>query len=313
MSVTPTLIDRPLSIGEILDRAFRLYRAHFVPLTLITAVFNVPYAIIAATIAAVTASEYQAAPGTGMLGAVDRVFRVFGSTAAAANGWTTVLQIVAVIISIVVTLALVATCARLLHGETLPLGQSIRRGTSRFWGYGGMILLQGLSLGGIAAGGILLATVVGVPMLALIIVIPLLFLMTRWVGSLPSLIIGQKSPTGALGRSWELTSGFFWRCATFLILISLLGYVMVIGPAAGISVLTAAVLPPSAYRLVLAIDQLVTALVGIVWEPIAMASYVLFYYDLRVRKEGYDLELRMGKIEQIVAEESSEYPYSQRF
>ena len=41
----------------------------------------------------------------------------------------------------------------------------------------------------------------------------------------------------------------------------------------------------------------VTALMTVLWQPFYMAANVLFYMDLRVRQENYDLELRLQQLE----------------
>jgi hypothetical protein len=39
------------------------------------------------------------------------------------------------------------------------------------------------------------------------------------------------------------------------------------------------------------------SVLGVLWQPINVAAIVLLYYDLRVRKEGYDLALRVDQLE----------------
>jgi hypothetical protein len=36
---------------------------------------------------------------------------------------------------------------------------------------------------------------------------------------------------------------------------------------------------------------------GVLWAPLAAVAVVLLYYDLRVRKESYDLALRVERLE----------------
>lgn len=63
----PPVVLRPLSVGEILDRAFALYRAHFAPLLATALVIYGPYA-------ALQFLAWNAGPGSGAMAAVPLVW-----------------------------------------------------------------------------------------------------------------------------------------------------------------------------------------------------------------------------------------------
>jgi len=87
-----------------------------------------------------------------------------------------------------------------------------------------------------------------------------------------------KRANDALGRSWELTKGS--RDKAFA--IGLVVYLVTNVPAIAIIWLAR-----SSPDLANVVGQLAT----LVLRPIMACAFTLFYYDLRVRKEAFDLEL----------------------
>lgn len=98
--------------------------------------------------------------------------------------------------------------------------------------------------------------------------------------------VAALEPTGdALRRSWELTRGFRWKALGLWVIALALLAGMVIGTgflAAGVE----ALLGNSE-----ALSTVVVALVSLLVYPLLSCVFTLFYYDLRVRKEGFDLEM----------------------
>ena len=87
-----------------------------------------------------------------------------------------------------------------------------------------------------------------------------------------------KRSTDALSRSWALTKGFKGQ-AFFL------GFVALV--ILSLPSLAVAMLLRSAPELGSAVNELVSLLL----RPILTCAFTLFYYDLRVRKEAFDLDL----------------------
>jgi len=87
--------------------------------------------------------------------------------------------------------------------------------------------------------------------------------------------------TDALPRSWHLTKGYKWKALGLGIVVFLLFFL----PAMAAGLLVALV--PAGQ---VAID-VVSQLLQMVLYPVFAAVFTLFYYDLRVRKEAFDVEL----------------------
>lgn len=91
--------------------------------------------------------------------------------------------------------------------------------------------------------------------------------------------------TDGVGRSWKLTSGFKWKAfgLYFVVTVLFILFLMGFGVIAGIA---AAVFPPLTVPALIALG-----LISLLLYPFISCVFTLFYYDLRVRKEAFDLEL----------------------
>ena len=94
-----------------------------------------------------------------------------------------------------------------------------------------------------------------------------------------------NSGSEGVGRSWSLTKGFrgkafgLYCVIMVLIVLSLLGFAVVAGIAAAI------------FRPLVAPAVIGMGLVFLFLYPFTSCVFTLFYYDLRVRKEAFDLEV----------------------
>ena len=95
----------------------------------------------------------------------------------------------------------------------------------------------------------------------------------------------------ALRRSWNLTKGFRWKAlglgavSIALILVVFLGAGLLAGILSGV---------------LGGLDAVLAVLAGAVSlfiYPVISCVFTLFYYDLRVRKEGFDLEMLSRELE----------------
>lgn len=131
---------------------------------------------------------------------------------------------------------------------------------------------------------------------------PFLYVGTRWAVAVPLMIDQGLGPLEALGESWQLTKGHIRHAMGFVVLLYLFygvlyGAFMALAFAGSGFALTSAGSDVAS----VAIFSIVSALAPLLWLPIATAGYVMLYYDLRMRKQGYDLELRIETLETEVA------------
>ena len=113
----------------------------------------------------------------------------------------------------------------------------------------------------------------------MVLVIPGLFLYTIWFVALPACVIERLGPWTSLRRSRELTKGHRWKLfglALLIIIISL-----------GASFLITAGLAAVAGPTVAVIGRLIWKAI---WGAFATVVIVMTYHDLRVTKEGADVD-----------------------
>ena len=93
----------------------------------------------------------------------------------------------------------------------------------------------------------------------------------------------------AMGRSWRLVEGRWWRTFFILLLVFVLNYVVSLALGAFLylgQILLSLLLSP---YLALAIYEGAVVLVSALVTPVLLIAIVLIYFDLRVRKEALDL------------------------
>lgn len=124
--------------------------------------------------------------------------------------------------------------------------------------------------------------------------------LVRYSVAIPALVLERLSARQALKRSVMLTKGYLWRLLVVAILMWLISITLVSLCQAPFSV--AAILitvkggRPSLW---LTIPSLLMGGAGAVaTTPLFMISFAIAYYDLRVRKEGFDLQLMMSNLDE---------------
>jgi uncharacterized membrane protein len=250
---------RPLSVGEILDTSFSLYRRHFGALATVSLVC------------------------TGL----PLVLRLFVE---ASGGLFTHLTLALLYLLSLVVLSLVATGATVFIVSESYLGRplSAREALVRATPYMGRILIASL----------LMALVIGLGFV--LMVIPGIILAVGLAVAIPAVVLESgRSASGALSRSWELTRGARWRIFGLGITLFVLLYV----PVVAISGLVAVLIPrgaavgfgasSTATIVALAIGGVVQLFI----YPLFYCVLTVTYYDLRVRKEGFDLELLASSLQ----------------
>jgi hypothetical protein len=192
--------------------------------------------------------------------------------------WITLLGIVVGLVSYLYAQGgAVIAVSELYLGRSISIGQALRRVTSEILPLFGVAVLNGLAIVG--------AT--------FLLIIPGLYLACRLLVCVPAALIEQKGPRESLSRSMALTKGFAGRSA--LIWIMYLAISIGVGLLVGIPM--AAVLAdradPVAFRAWGSVQAVLNVIVETLLQPIFLIATSIFYYDLRVRKEAFDLQVMM--------------------
>ena len=116
-----------------------------------------------------------------------------------------------------------------------------------------------------------------------------IWLIVRWASAPSVLACEPVTPGQAVKRSAQLVEGLWWRTFGRLIIIILLETILalVLGFSAGIALAIVPGLDISSKAMAVAI---LAQILGALVVPLVPIGYTLLYIDLRVRKEGIDLD-----------------------
>ena len=259
---TPQL--RPLSVGEVLDASFKIVRQRFGTLAGCVLVVALPLNIVNTLITTSTS---------------DNAFNLDETSAGSDVSTGTELAgvLLTTTLALVLTTLSAAACFRAISGvylgENPTVGDSLRFAASRLLP---VIVLSFLYFLGLVPAFIAL-------------IIPGIWLSVAWSVSFPALLSEGIGPVAALGRSFRLVKGRWWP--TFGALLVMYVLVAVISGILG-ALLGAALIAAVDNEAVAAVFYtIVNTLSSLITLPLMAAVLTVIYFDLRVRKEGFDLQL----------------------
>jgi hypothetical protein len=147
------------------------------------------------------------------------------------------------------------------------------------------------------ACSLLTAIVVGLGFL--LFLLPGIVLLCGLLVAFPALVLEPDvTAMGALSRSWALTRGSRWRMFGLLVTLFILMYV----PIVGLGAIAALLLPRAYVGGGLTSELVVLAVIGVVQlllYPLLYCVLTVAYYDLRIRKEGFDLEILASTLQPV--------------
>lgn len=310
----PGLIPlRPLTLGTILSAAFQVMRRNPKPTFGFSLLLNGIIGLISVIVVGVVAVL-----------SFTRVFNATGSNsdeiAAGAIGQVYLSALVPLLLALVSTAVLQGIIslevARGTVGERLTLGGLWRMAKGRI---GTLVLWALLIIGAAVVVLIVLGLVIGLfaafggnEGIAVAVVLFLVSyagvaVLTAWLGTrlslVPSSIMIERLPLRqAMRRSWSLTIGYFWKTFGIQLLVGfIVGVVsqVVSLPLSFIAPIGMTLLNPTGDNtglivtliIVTALTLLIALVFGAITAIIQSATAALIYLDLRMRKEGLDLEL----------------------
>jgi hypothetical protein len=259
---------RPLGIGEILDVAIKIYRARFGVLVRAVAVVLGPvFALSAVVRISIPDAENLVDPV--QPGATpDFDLEQFWAFLAG----TVVIAIIAFIGAQLATGACFKAVSGAYLDEEPSWRESLRFARERL---GSLLWLSFL-------------LVILLMLATLALVIPAIYLYFAWTVAAPVLLLEDIRGRGALKRSRQLVKGRFWPTVAVVILVGILTGIVqgiFLGILAGVVSITG---NEVATALAEAIGQTLSSALT---TPLSAAVLTVLYFDLRVRKEGFDLEL----------------------
>lgn len=294
MIETPTFALRPMTLGELLDQSFRLYRRNFVTFVGIVGLAQIPYGLaqLLTSLGAILGVGGLMASG-GFSNEAMTAF-LFGGLALAV--------FLAIVSGLAQTFA-AAAISRSVLGSYLgaPVGimdayRQVGPKASRL--LGAMLLLGLLSLG--------MAAWSAVPCVGWLTGIGMIFSFSALVFTMltPVVMVENFGAWDSIVRSWVLVRRRFWWMLGFVSVLWLLSMLITLGPTYALTSLLTwlmQLLPVKDTSVLLAIQSILQALVTaasmVLYLPLQLTAMTVVYFDLRTRTEGLDLALR-SSIEQ---------------
>ena len=257
---------RPLAFGEIVDVALKIFGRHWRTLVACVLVPTVPIQIVSVLVVLSIAPE--------QFDLSSRTTSPSEGTDGAEIAGVLVVRLLEVLASILAWAACFKAVADGYLGREAGVAGSLRFGLPK------IPRLLGLS---IVAGALI---VIGL----ILIIIPGLVLMTFLSLAVPALLFERIGVFGAIGRSFELVSGRFWSILLLMIvtILALLVVSFVFGLLlGGIGVAVS----EDSEAVGAAVTFVAAVIATAITTPIFAAIISVLYFDQRVRKEGFDLQL----------------------
>lgn len=305
----PSLDLRPLSLGELLDRTFALYRNHF---WLMVGIMALPEAVV---VLASLGFQRLIGPASSVPFPSDPA----QASARLAQLFSSVFLGLGVFVCVIYVIHTIALGATTFAVSDVYLGRSTSISSSFAKLRGHIARLLGLNL---AVFLVLLSCyfVVGLAVVIVAVVLGLLFkplailgglvgfglgvwflvwMFLGFVVAVPSLLLENSGVIAALKRSSALLRGNRGRAFLVIFLMTLMTYIISVvfqGPffVAGM------VLAAKGQNLSLLLAGVSTVAGGVgaaLSAPLLMIAVALLYYDVRVRKEAFDLQMMISQLD----------------
>jgi hypothetical protein len=153
-----------------------------------------------------------------------------------------------------------------------------------------IVFLFSLTSMAIGFGGVSLSLIISFIIMILGFIV-VLFIWSRWVTVFPILVAeeGEYGTIDAMKRSWDLVKGRTLRTFFVMLVVSIIPFIIQYSP----TIFEFMVFKPLPW---------LTILFGVLSQglliPLVHTTQVAVYYELRTRKEGFDLEQRVKKLEE---------------
>jgi hypothetical protein len=262
---------RPLSVGEILDAGIKVVTRHWKPLAKTVMVLTGPVFIVYVLLLASIDKELIGLTASFSPSTSRSTTDELGGTEIVGFALTYVLLFVSFTIAFVACFKAVSDA---WLGSTPNVGRSLRFALRKAFAAGVLGLIAGVTV----CIGLVFCLVPGI------------WLGIAWCVCLPALLFENIGPFEALKRSFSLIKDRWW--ASFLLffvgylLVSIIGGIIQLG----LEGIAKAVTDSTA---VLAVAEVIGSTVSsAVTYPYLAAVLTILYFDQRVRKEGFDLQLQ---------------------
>lgn len=278
-SEIPTTPLQPMDFTDILDGMFSFYRNHF---RLFVAI-GVVYLILSFGMDQISVFllEIDGTSSTSMVVLI-------------------ITALFSIVISTWITAGLAYASAHVYLGRKITPGAALQQAWQRLWTYFGSFILWSLVVGGLTV------TIIGIPFAV--------YFSVRWgLYPLPVLFEGATAKN-ALRRSTELVKNTWWRIFGIILAVALISFMInfILEVSSGFLLSWMGVTEtetPTGFLDTLrqlffptpseigwfsyTIRRLVSLSITALTTPISVIGSTLLYFDLRIRKEAFDIEMQI--------------------
>lgn len=298
---------RPLTLGEIFDRAVTLYVRNFVPFSLIALVVIVPTAILH-----YFAGLHASSTFTELLRQIENPKSAVAPAAAGTDGLFALASVgVSILLGSFASVAVAAAAARLYDAQSIDWGACYGRALSRagsilvVLAIEIMLMLVVIFAGGIAMGlaffvaalavsGSVLLGVVAFVAAAIVVLIWLVFLVLCYFAfafAYNALGVEPENLFSAMGSGF---SRIFNRGEVLRACLVALAFVAMYAGLFIVQISVAAVFEAMGLHI---LNVAITAVISLVTFSFLAILLVVYYFDVRVRREGLDMQAQMDHLE----------------
>lgn len=289
---------RAMNLGDLLDATFALYRRNFVLFAGIAAVLGIPQAIVN-IVAAATRPAVPQFPNSSSVTTTE--VTTYMTHLGQYTIPTVVSGLVGFLLGLIVTGALARAIAARYLGEPMSIKEAyISLGVGRFvtllvasivLTFGGIIGL-GIAVFLIALAAALLTNIIGPiaiflgVLLGIAVVVAAIYLGVSFLFFPEVIVLEGKGVFSCFSRSRKLVSGSWWRVLGIYIVLAILSGILT-SVAGGVAI---GLLRFASATTAAMVGAAINSVAAILVQPFQLGAMVLLYYDLRIRKEGFDLE-----------------------
>lgn len=298
---------RPLTLGEVFDRAVTLYVRNFVPFTLIVLAVIVPMAVLQ-----YFAGLHASSTLTQLLAQMQKPGSVPTPAQTGADGlWGLANIVVSIVLGAFAAVAIAAAAGRIYRGERIEWGACYARAFARTPAILLMVLVEIVALALVLlAGGMAIGITFGVAIvllrvstiLAVVAFVVASIVVLLWLVFLVLCYLAFSFSYNAVGiegvSMWQaIGSGFsriFNRSELFRASLVALAFMAIYFGLMIVSVSVAALFESMKLHVV---NVAVSAAIGLVTMSFLGILLAVYYFDVRVRREGLDLQMQMETLE----------------
>jgi len=263
----------PMTVGQILDRIFRLYRNNFVRFIAIVAIIYVPITLISLIFVSLIAGSFEESLVAAQETGVPAQARSEGDVASIlAMGLVAVFLFL--LAQVLCKAVLIKSVSDSYLGNETTVGQAYKA------------ILPRLLTIIIAAILVIIVEFIGF----MLLVVPGIIFALWFALTAQAIVVEKLGASAGMKRSKALVSGNLGKVFGLGFLIIIISWIIgqVFQYAGGLVAVSVA-----AEDLMTAtiIKQLFSMAGQALVMPISAGAFILLYYDLRIRKEGFDLEM----------------------